>query len=49
MNPLPKLVNVILPNLVISILPSSTISIGKATVTLPPSMLPQALEALLRQ
>ena len=26
-----------------------TISIGKATVTLPPSMLPQALEALLRQ
>ena len=26
-----------------------TISIGKATVTLPASMLPQALEALLRQ
>jgi len=26
-----------------------TISIGKATVTLPPSMLPQALEALLRR
>ena len=28
---------------------TATITIGKATVTLPASMLPQALEALLRQ
>ena len=29
--------------------PTATIAIGKATVTLPPSMLAEALEALLRQ